>query len=233
MASSSSSVPRSLKRKGTVVLLETKKAILDRIQKGETQAQLASEYGIGKSTLFNVKKNEEKIQNFATMMDSLAMSKKRKVMRPADDDRLDQTLYLWFVQKRSQNVPVSGPVVCEKAVTMHAQIHAGESVPPFKDSRGWLWHFCNRHGVTQLSLQGEKLSSDTTALEPYKEQLQELVERESLMLENLYNCDETGLYYQMLPDKTRAEKEAAGMKKQEHVTLTLSRARLFLSIFTG
>ena len=93
------------------------------------------------------------------------MSKKRKVMRLADDDKLDQALFLWFVQKRSQNLPVSGPVLCEKAAIMHAQIHAGESVPPFQGGRGWLWRFCNRDGVRQLSLQGEKLSSDTTAVD--------------------------------------------------------------------
>ena len=47
--------------------------------------------------------------------------------------------------------------------------------------------------------------------------------RESLTLEKLYNCDESGLYYSMLPDKiltARSEKEAAGMKKQkDRVTL--------------
>ena len=165
MASSSCSASCSRKRKRTVVSLETKLAILDRLKKGEIQAQLASEYGVGKSTVANIKKNEEKIRNFATTMDSLAMSKKRKVMRLADDDKLDQALFLWFVQKRSQNLPVSGPVLCEKAAIMHAQIHAGESVPPFQGSRGWLWRFCNRHGVRQLSLQGEKLSSDTTAVD--------------------------------------------------------------------
>ena len=165
MASSSCSASCSRKRKRTVVSLETKLAILDRLKKGEIQAQLASEYSVGKSTVSDIKKNEEKIRNFATTMDSLAMSKKRKVMRLADDDKLDQALFLWFVQKRSQNLPISGPVLCEKAAIMHAQIHAGESVPPFQGSRSWLWRFCNRHGVRQLSLQGEKLSSDTTAVD--------------------------------------------------------------------
>ena len=102
-------------------------------------------------------------------------------MRLAHDDKLDQALFLWFVQKRSQNLPVSGPVLCEKALIMHAQSHAGESVPPFKASRGWLWRFCNRHGFRQLSLQGEKLSSATTAVEPFKEQLQNLMERERVL----------------------------------------------------
>ena len=106
---------------------------------------------------------------------------------------------------------------------MHVQIHDGESVPPFQASRGWLWRFCNRHGIRQLSLQGEKLSSDTTEAEPFKEQLQQLMERENLTFNNLYNCDETGLIYRMLPEKIltiRSEKNAEGMKKQkDHIIL--------------
>ena len=49
------------------------------------------------------------------------------------------------------------------------------------------------------------------------------MEQEGLTLEQLYNCDETGLQYRMLPDKTlacRHEKGAADMKKQkDRVTL--------------
>ncbi len=55
-------------------------------------------------------------------------------------------------------------------------------------SRGWLWQFCIHHGVRQLSLQGEKLSFDTTALEPSKEQLQKLFYREGEpYTRNIYN----------------------------------------------
>ena len=59
-------------------------------------------------------------------------------------------------------------------------------------------------------------------IESFKE-LQKLLEREVLTLEQLYNCDETGLCYRMLPSKTlasRSEKEASGMKNQkDRVTL--------------
>ena len=47
MGASSCSVLCSLKRKRSVVSLETKVAILDHLKKGETQARLVSEYGIG------------------------------------------------------------------------------------------------------------------------------------------------------------------------------------------
>ena len=73
------------------------------------------------------------------------------------------------------------------------------------------------------SLQGEQLSSDQSAVSPFTKKLEEIMEEKSLTLEQVYNCDETGLCYRMLPDKTlakKSEKGAKGMKKQkDRVTL--------------
>ena len=115
----------------------------------------------------------------------------------------------------TSSMPISGPVLCEKATQLNSKIH-GDSVPDFKASKGWLWRFCNRHGMRQLSIQGKKLSSDMTVPDPFE--LQTLMENEGLTLENLYHCDETGLCYRMLPTKiiaSRSEKQAPGMKKQK------------------
>ena len=46
------------KRKRVVLSLETKLEILNRLPKGESQAHLASKYGIGKTTVFDLKQNE-------------------------------------------------------------------------------------------------------------------------------------------------------------------------------
>ena len=35
-------------------------------------------------------------------------------MHLADDDNIDEAMYLWFVQKRTQDMPFSGPILCEK-----------------------------------------------------------------------------------------------------------------------
>ena len=86
-------------QKHTCVSLEAKLEIINHLKKGESQSSLASEYSIGKSTVGDFKKNEEKIREFATTMESLDVStKKCKFMRLANDDTLDQALYLWFVQ---------------------------------------------------------------------------------------------------------------------------------------
>ena len=140
-------------------------------------------------------------------------------MHLAKDEELDRALYLWFVQQRSIGMPISGPILCEKAKQFNEQLHVQEATtPPFTVSSGWLWCFCNRHGIRGLRLQGEKLSADTEAPEPFKKQLQDIMEREGLTLEQVYNCDETGVYYRMLPTKTLAaktEKHPSGMKKQK------------------
>ena len=41
----------------------------------------------------------------------------------ANDHKLDEAVYHWFVQKQSQDMPVSGPVLCEKAVQQHVLLH--------------------------------------------------------------------------------------------------------------
>ncbi len=113
---------------------------------------------------------------------------------------------------------VSGPILCEKATQLHNMKINEDSPPEFKASKGWLWRFCSRHGMRQLCISGEKLSSDNTAPDPFKKELHALMEKEGLTLEHLYNCNETGLCYKMLPAKTiacRTEKEAPGIKKMK------------------
>ena len=67
---------RPVKRKRVVLSLETKLTILDRNSKGESQVKLATEYGIGTSTVGDIIKNADKIKSFALTMDTLSMNKK-------------------------------------------------------------------------------------------------------------------------------------------------------------
>ena len=103
-------------------------------------------------------------------------------------------------------------------------MHQGESVSPFQASMGWLWRFCQHHGIRQRTSQGEKVSSDVSAVESFKQELRKLVDREGLSLDQLYNYDETRLCYRMLPSKTlatRSERGAGAMKKQKLSWLAL------------
>ena len=82
--------------------------------------------------------------------------KAKKVMKLAANDKLDKALYIWFKQKRMEGVPISGSMLCEKAIQLNLLLD-GKST--FVASEGWKWRFCKRHGIRNLSVHGEKLSS--------------------------------------------------------------------------
>ena len=69
-------------------------------------------------------------------MDSLSVSvKERKIIWLADDEKLDEAVYLWFIQKRSLGIPVSGVVLSKKAMQFHEQLHPEESESHSKRAR--------------------------------------------------------------------------------------------------
>ncbi|XP_058810614.1 jerky protein homolog-like [Phymastichus coffea] len=72
-------------------------------------------------------------------------------------------------------------------------------------------------------MQGEKLSSDTTAADEFKIWLQNYLRENSYEEDQVYNADETGAHYKSLPKKTLAagtEKQVPGFKElKERVTV--------------
>jgi len=146
------SSPSTSKRKRNVLTVEKKIEILGKLDKGETSSSLATFYNVGKATISDIKKNRESITSFVSTMDSADGAKKRKVMMDARDTNLDAALSTWFTQKRSLGEPISGPLLCEKALDLNEKLGGLED---FKASSGWLNRFKSRHGIRELKIQGE------------------------------------------------------------------------------
>ena len=179
------------KRKRKVFTVEGKLEICRRLKNGATITQLAKEFGIGKSAVCDIKRHSDKLFSFAATMDSTEGSSKRKTMKLASDARLDDALYLWFAQKRSQGIPVSGPIIMAKALELNDKLNPGDE--KFKASSGWLQNCKSRHGIRQLAIQGETISADKDSVGDFKAMLSQLIDDEGLVLSQVYNCDETGL----------------------------------------
>ena len=120
-----------------------------------------------------------------------------------------------------------GPVVQAKARELHQKLcdRRGGGPSDFTASDGWLWIFSKRHGIRQLTLQGEKLSADQPAADNFISTFQEFIEENHYTLNQVFNCDKTGLYLKLMPQKSLSssfEKSAGGRKMQkEHVTIKL------------
>ncbi|GBN77751.1 hypothetical protein AVEN_153663-1 [Araneus ventricosus] len=95
-------------------------------------------------------------------------------------------------------------MIQQKALNFNSKLGGSK-----ESSTDWLENFKNRHGIRQLSIVGEKLSSDIEAGNSFIAELQDLIVKEKLTADQIYNCDETGLYWRALPTKTLAAENEA------------------------
>uniref|UniRef100_H3AB53 HTH CENPB-type domain-containing protein n=1 Tax=Latimeria chalumnae TaxID=7897 RepID=H3AB53_LATCH len=203
------------KRKRTVLPLEKKVVIVNRLENGESVTKLAKEYGLGQSTVSDLKRNSGKILKYASKMETGAGLLARKIMRQPVEVKLDEALYNWFLQKRAKGEPVSGPILSEKALQFHQAMGCRSE---FKASHGWLESFKKRHGIRQLSIEGEKLSPNKGAADSFIEKFKNIIQNEGYTPDLIYNCSETSLYWKVLPSKTfasQSEKSAPGYKSSK------------------
>lgn len=197
-------------RKHNTLSLGDKVKIIKLIQGGQSYDTISKTFNIGKSTVGDIKKNMGNILKFVSTTEG--GPKERKTLKTSDNVELENAVYLWFLQQRRLHVPLSGDMICEKAILFHRQLTGNEG---FVASKGWLDRFKHRHGIRRLKMTGEKLSSNEGAIEPYREELLSVIADKHLSPEQIYNADESGLFWRMLPDRTLAahnEKMAPGRK---------------------
>ena len=104
----------------------------------------------------------------------------------------------------------------------------------FKASHGWLSNTLKRHGKIGIRLHGEADEmSDENRLQIINEwkakEFHPIIEKYSIPLERIYNADQTGLYYQKLPnrmyvdaDKKKSYAGAKQMKDKTRITLMVA-----------
>ena len=191
-----------IKRKREVLTLKEKLEIIECLEKGEKIVMLMNKYKFGKSTIYDIKKNKEKIVSYLSTRETTSGMNKRQTLKLGSNESVEKAVCLWFLQYRARGTPISGPILTEKAMQFHGLMQDKESPRTFNASLGWLDNFKRRHGIRQLRIVGEKLSADTSSyIHPFIEKLYTLIQQDELQLEQLYNADETGLFWRLLPNK--------------------------------
>lgn len=132
---------------------------------------------------------------------------------------MESRLYSWFCAQRSRHVPISYEILAVKAKQFYKGIYGKDN---FEASRGWIANFKCRHGLRAIKICGEKLSNDQTSVAPFIATLKAKVDSLNLTATQVYNADESALFWKMLPEKTMVrfdEKTAPGRKvSKERVT---------------
>ena len=125
-------------------------------------------------------------------------------------------------------MPLSLTLILEKARSLFSDLKAkaGEGCEEeFAGSHGWFNRFKKRIGLHNLKLSGEAASADTKAAKEFPATLKENIEAEGYTAEQIFNVDETGLFWKKMPTRTyisKEEKSAPSYKAaKDHLTLML------------
>lgn len=183
------------------------------VEKGrKAKSVIAKEFGIPASTLSTWLKNASSIKEAY-----LKYGPKRKYSRGGAFEEIEKATLKWFTMVRDADMPVSGPVLLAKADEFGRQLGSSD----FKASTGWLDRFKERNGITFKKVCGESKSVDTESsdMTEWQSQLKRILDRYSP--DDIYNADETGMFYRLLPDKTlefKAVECHGGKKRKERLT---------------
>lgn len=179
--------------------------VLSRIEAGRSLKSVMDEFGISKSTFYDIKKNKKLILDFVLKQDMpLVGSEKRKRTTGAKYGDVDDAVYMWYQQKRLAGVHVRG-VELQATAERFAQCFGRTD---FKASTGWLFRFRNRHAIGNRKVCGEQLLSSTSEnVEQFRQKLSVLIKEEKLCIAQLYSGNETDLFWKSMPENTQASRK--------------------------
>nr|XP_037275934.1 tigger transposable element-derived protein 6-like [Rhipicephalus microplus] len=181
--------------------LEVKECVIRDIESGLKKASVAAKYGVSDTTESTIYKNKDKLRQ-QLQQDSSSLSRKR--IRTSKYEDVDAALFRWFREVRAQSIPVSGPMLHQKAKCLGAFLGHDDLNP----LNGWIQRFKDRHGISCKVVCGEGGAVDDESMEVWLHlNLENMLSTDTDR--DIHNADEAGLFCNLLPNRTLALKGEA------------------------
>ncbi|XP_022174248.1 tigger transposable element-derived protein 4-like [Myzus persicae] len=181
------------KRKLKILTIAEKVNVINMVeQSGKKNYEVANAFGIPSSTLSTILKNKTKI------LTNFKLQPSRKKIKLSEFPNLDSSLFNWYVHCKNSNLPVSGPILKEKANIFAKSL----GYTNFKNSTGWLDKWKKRNNITLRkpcsgNLSNFSISKDQLCFQ-WKNDILTIINEYSP--NDIFNADETGIFYKCLPD---------------------------------
>ena len=129
---------------------------------------------------------------------------------------LEEALAMWFATMQAKKAIISDAILIAKGKEFAERLHCTE----FSPSGGWLSRFKSRHGISLRTLHGEAASVDVSVVAAARSTLKDVLSKYEPA--DIYNVDETGLFYRMPPSKSLAQGPLHGTKQfKDRITIAL------------
>lgn len=202
-------------KKRKVFSIEEKSHVIWRLENGESNSEIAKECGVSHSTISTIWRNRDKIK---VLFENNSLKLKRA--RTSEHKVLDDSLLTWFKHQRANNVPISGPILQQKANDF-ALLMGKEN---FQCSSSWVQRFRARHNIVAGKVSGEAAGVPEGVSEEWLSHKGPAL-CEGYTPEEIFNADETGLFYNLTPDKTlkfKGEECKGGKLSKTRITVMVA-----------
>ena len=180
-----------LKRKLKILSNSEKLTIIREFESGKTREELCLKFDVPKSTLYRIIQNKDKIDS-----NCYEGQGKLKRARLSEYPELEKRAVSWMKQNLAKDVPIGGPLIKQKAQEIAADLKICE----FNASNGWLEGFKRRNDLVFRKKCGESKAVDDITCNQWIEDFPNLLLNYSA--DDIFNADETGLFFKCLPNKT-------------------------------
>lgn len=187
--------------------------IVNAIKSGKSRQEVMTEFNVPQATLCRMIKNATELEDQARKGHG-----RNKRIKKAEYPLLEESLVTWMKECRHNNVPIGGNLIKEKAKKFALSL----GIKEFSVSNGWLDGFKKRNDIVFRKICGESSAVDSNLCSEWMQGLEDLTSQYSD--KDIFNADETALFYKCLPDKTFEFRESdcrGGKKSKDRVTILL------------
>ncbi|CAB4459808.1 unnamed protein product [Rhizophagus irregularis] len=182
-----------------------------------TQEQLAIQYGIKQNTVSDILKNKDKW----LLLDLDSEESKKQRERPVQFPEVKKTMTLWVTNALEADLVINTDILREKAEFFARSFEVNN----FKASNGWISNFKKRYNMKEYVKWGEAASAPLETLNEERQKLREIIK--DYDLNDVFNCDETGLYWDLEPSKTLAREIINSFKAKYRKLLVKNRVEAY------
>ena len=177
--------------------LDKKVELIRAASSGDTVRSLSTRFNVSVGTVSNILHGQNKILE---LWDNLDENAPKRAVRMSQFERVDELSWSWFKEARARGVPVSGPVLQQKALSIAGIIGQTD----FKAPNGWLNAFRKRHEITFRAISGNEDNVNESTVLSWTSSVSALLA--GYEKRDLFNCDETALFFRAISNKSLAVK---------------------------
>ena len=194
------------KRKKVVMSLADKLKVLEMLENGESGVAVGKAFSVNESTIRGIKKSGADIRASAargTPTSNKSIGRSRDVAL----EKTESALSIWIEDQTQKKVPLSFHLIQAKAIRVYDSLKTDQS-PVFAASRGWFERFKKRQSLHNIKMTGESASADSVATAAFSQKLLKHIAEKGYLPEQVFNADETGLFWKKMPVSSALNKHA-------------------------